>query len=57
LTAPHRTEEHPREEIEHASMVLEWLRRNDAEFDKNLKDYLFKEGSITGHEKAVEKGG
>jgi ferritin-like protein len=46
-----------REEIEHASMVLEWLRRNDAEFDKNLKDYLFKEGSITGHEKAVEKGG
>lgn len=36
-----------REEIEHASMVLEWLRRNDETFDKELRTYLFKEGSIT----------
>jgi len=36
-----------REELEHASMVLEWLRRNDAEFDHMLRTYLFKEGEIT----------
>jgi len=29
------------EEKEHAAMVLEWIRRNDAAFDKELKDYLF----------------
>lgn len=39
-----------REEIEHGSMALEWIRRNDAEFDKNLREYLFSAGSIAGHE-------
>ncbi len=39
-----------REELEHAAMALEWLRRSDPEVDKNLREYLFKEGSITGHE-------
>ena len=29
------------EEKEHASMVLEWIRRRDPAFDKQLKDYLF----------------
>ena len=29
------------EEKEHAAMVLEWIRRNDPAFDKELKDYLF----------------
>ena len=34
--------EHNRdEEKEHASMLLEWIRRNDATFSKELKDYLF----------------
>ncbi len=42
------------EEIEHASMVLEWLRRADAKFDENLREYLFQEGSIVGREHAVE---
>lgn len=47
-----------REEIEHAAMVLEWIRRNDTEFDEQLREYLFKEGSIAGHEeKASEKHG
>ena len=36
-----------REEIEHASMVLEWLRRNNSDFDKELRTYLFTEGDIT----------
>ncbi|MBJ7410334.1 MAG: ferritin [Phenylobacterium sp.] len=47
-----------REELEHAAMVLEWMRRNDAEVGEQLKEYLFKEGSITGHEEgASEKHG
>jgi ferritin-like protein len=29
------------EEKEHAAMVLEWIRRNDGAFAKELKDYLF----------------
>ena len=29
------------EEKEHAAMVLEWIRRRDPRFDKDLKDYLF----------------
>lgn len=38
-----------REEMEHAAMVLEWIRRNDPDFAHELKDNLFKEGPITGH--------
>jgi ferritin-like protein len=29
------------EEKEHAAMVLEWIRRQDSTFDKELKEYLF----------------
>ena len=39
-----------REEIEHAAMVLEWLRRNSDDFDKELKEYLFTEGDIAAIE-------
>ena len=35
------------EEIEHASMLLEWIRRNDPRFNKELKEYLFTDGPIT----------
>ncbi len=38
-----------REEMEHAAMVLEWIRRNDEDFAHELKDNLFKDGPITGH--------
>lgn len=34
------------EEKEHAAMVLEWIRRQDPAFDKELKDYLFSEQAI-----------
>jgi uncharacterized protein len=34
------------EEKEHASMVLEWIRRKDSRFSKELKHYLFTEESI-----------
>ena len=34
--------EHNRdEEKEHAAMVLEWIRRHDPRFSKELKEYLF----------------
>ena len=42
-----------REELEHASMVLEWLRRNDDEAAEQFKAYLFKDGSITGREEGA----
>jgi ferritin-like protein len=35
-----------REEIEHASMVLEWLRRNHPDFAQHLRTYLFQEKPI-----------
>jgi ferritin-like protein len=34
------------EEAEHASMLLEWLRRHDAGLDQQLRKYLFTEGPI-----------
>ena len=46
-----------REEIEHASMVLEWLRRNSPDWETNLRTYLFTEAPITEVEEAAEDGG
>jgi uncharacterized protein len=46
-----------REEIEHASMVLEWLRRNDTDFAGQLETYLFSTGPITEVEDRAEAGG
>ena len=34
------------EEIEHAAMTLEWLRRNMDGWDEELRTYLFQEGPI-----------
>ena len=52
--------EHNRdEEKEHASMLLEWLRRHDAKLDEHLRTYLFQPGSIVDreHEHEAEHGG
>lgn len=39
--------EHNRdEEKEHAAMVIEWIRRQDATFDSELRDYLFTDKPI-----------
>ncbi len=48
------------EEIEHACMNLEWLRRNVPEIDERLRTYLFADGPITEIEekaKAAEAAG
>lgn len=37
------------EEKEHAAMVLEWIRRQDSTFDKELRDALFQDGPIVHH--------
>jgi len=42
------------EEKEHASMVLEWIRRHDPAFDMNLKKYLFTTEPITERAEAAE---
>jgi hypothetical protein len=34
------------EEKEHAAMLLEWIRRTDLTFSKELKDYLFTDKPI-----------
>src|SRR5262249_56235842 len=42
------------EEQEHAAMVLEWIRRHDAGWERQLRDYLFRDGSIVAREGALE---
>jgi len=44
------------EEIEHASMTLEWLRRRVPKFDEELRTYLFTSAPITEIEDAGEEG-
>src|SRR2546425_7985348 len=44
------------EEQEHAAMVLEWIRRHDAGWERQLRDYLFKEGSTLPGEAAPSRG-
>ncbi|MCC6466930.1 MAG: ferritin [Alphaproteobacteria bacterium] len=34
------------EEKEHAAMLIEWIRRKDPAFSKQLKDYLFTDKPI-----------
>ncbi len=38
-----------REEMEHAAMVLEWMRRNSKDFEGFLKEFLFTDGEIADH--------
>lgn len=38
------------EEIEHAMMVLEWIRRRNPAFDANARTYLFSKGPVTAVE-------
>ena len=45
------------EEIEHATMVMEWIRRHNDHFNQMMRTYLFTEQPITGIEKASSNGG
>lgn len=48
--------EHNRdEELEHAAMLIEWLRRKNAKFDEEINTYINTEGSIVeAEEEATE---
>jgi ferritin-like protein len=49
--------EHNRdEEIEHAMMTLEWIRRRSPKFDENLRTYLWSSGPITEVEEKMKEG-
>lgn len=45
------------EEIEHAMMTLEWLRRNDPVIASNIETYLDSSGPITAVEAVAVSGG
>jgi uncharacterized protein len=42
------------EEKEHASMMLEWLRRHDPKLDEHLRTYLFTTQSVLDIEEEAE---
>ena len=44
------------EEKEHASMLLEWLRRHDSALDQHLRSYLFTSRPIMEIEAGFEAG-
>ena len=43
---------HRNEEIEHAMMNLEWIRRHETAVDERMRTYLFKSGNILEIEEA-----
>src|SRR5919108_1987514 len=42
------------EEMEHAAMLLEWIRRRSPDFDAALRPRLFVEGPVLAREEALE---
>jgi ferritin-like protein len=43
------------EEKEHASMLLEWLRRRDPKLDEHLRNYLFIDEPVLEKERALDE--
>jgi ferritin-like protein len=48
---------HRAEEIEHAVMNLEWIRRRDSRLDEMLRTYLFTRAPLTEIEAAAKESG
>lgn len=49
--------EHNRnEEIEHATMLFEWLRRNMPDFDTQAKTFIFSQGPLSKQEETATAG-
>ncbi len=44
------------EEMEHAALLLEWIRRRNPSFDARLRPRLFVDGPILEHEEQLESG-
>lgn len=50
--------EHNRdEEIEHACMGLEWLRKNVPHWDAMMREFLFQDGDVVGNEASMKEDG
>ena len=45
------------EEIEHATMLMEWIRRHSDHFNTTMRKYLFTEQPIAGIEKGAGANG
>lgn len=43
------------EEMEHAALVLEWIRRRSPDFDTRLRPRLFTEGALLALEDTIER--
>ena len=43
------------EEKEHAAMTLEWLRRHDAKWNEQLRNYLFSDKPILEVEESIDQ--
>lgn len=46
-----------REEMEHASMLIEWIRRNNEDFAGHIATYLNSQGSLLAVEKKADEAG
>ena len=44
-----------REEMEHAAMLIEWIRRNNEDFAGHIATYLYAKGSLLQVEKKAEE--
>ncbi len=44
-----------REEMEHACMLIEWMRRNNRDFAGHIDTYLYSEGPLLEVEEKAEK--
>lgn len=44
---------HAKEEMEHAAMLVEWMRRNNMDFGSEIAEYIFAKGKIVGVEAAA----
>ena len=45
-----------REEMEHASMLMEWIRRNNSDFAGHMRTYLFTDRPILSVEEGTKDG-
>ena len=47
---------HRNEEMEHTAMLIEWIRRNNGTFGKEIQEYLFiKEGIVSKEEENIHE--
>lgn len=46
-----------KEEMEHAAMLIEWIRRSEPLFEKQLREYLFTDKPIVEVEREAENRG